>query len=1433
MYLKTDLSDKTKNLAVLRRFSLLLAIIVGIVSNIFGQYQEDFSDNQLTDWYSGSYILKAENQILKINPVKDNVWAGFGVSFATINIKEFPFVTLKIKSNIDFNISAAIGVKNGKIDNYPLKFNTILVVGAQEVVAGSEFQEYSFDFTGLTDDVLSNISNLHFVLNPLTQEFGSAPNKEIWFDDIRVGSVAVRTPEITNIGDQYFTVLESGTLSRKVAFRNVTDGTTGTNPVTITATSSNTTVIPNPVVEYTSPGKTGTLVLNPVLQTAGESVISVNVSAPNTTSKTMTFKVGVLPNVAPSMQQLPDILVKSGDKVTVRLTKINDGNPESNQNISITGVCSNTAIIPKIDIQHDSTDFTGIASFTVSTDAQPGTTDTITLTLKDNGGTASGGEDSASYTFKITVFDDLNNQPTLDSLPPLNVKAIAGKITINLTGISDGDGSNQKLEINAGTPDNKIVSSVEVGPVNKGSAPLYLTLTGSVGKTVVSVTVTDNGGAPGNNGNQTTTRKFELTTLESAVTGVVLNYKPFIGNIGASGLSTSTDKGIVEILDDGVVHIKGTVMPQTWPANWFHLFQHSGGKEIDMSSNKRVSFKFKGASTMKIEAPGTPSKLGKTLIYFRLIDNIDPGTPTSGYLISSVTLSLPNDDQWHDVYLDYEGKFGKDKDGKQTDSTRISRLMLDINTTWFQQIGVDCYFKDIKVGDKAEVPIAAPVATIDNIAAQTFYKGENAKPVKLTGITDGMGNNTAALSISTNKPSVITNITADSVVNGTSMLYYSIDSNVTDSAVITVIAKNTLVPESKNDTAKFKVYIVDKELIKTETVTINKAEKYQTVAGIGCFIDNSNREEQIQAINDLNITVMRCTSDGEFEPVNDNSDSNVQEYSRFNLAAIPTEAIRNINENTNCHKFFFTIWTPPSWMKQNKGAYPSTDTQWAPNNRLKPEMYEEFAEYVIAICKTVKELAGVELYAISLQNEPTFNEPYVSCQYNGEEFRELLKVVGPRMKAENLSTRIMLSEDVNAWGWVQSNVSPANADPLSREYIDIVACHNYDPDGIRPGSAGVQAWSSLLNFKNTTPAEGLWMTETSGYSNIWEGEWGKDYLSGKDQFFPGPLDFAAAMFNSFKSGNISSWVDLDRPVDKLDNDLLGGVFKNYSKFLIPGAVMIDAQSNGSDVMSLAFQNPDNSISVVLLNRNSKPVKAKIQGQGLPGYFQSYTTQNLSAFTAGTVVADGDILLPARSITTLINSNANAAPTVNHIKSTDVILRDGDVKISLSGIGYGPDKEAQSVVSVKVVTQNNEVANASISYLENADNAELTISPFRIGTTYFTITVKDDGGIENNGIDSTSFTFAVNVKTAVGIKDVNKVNVKLYPNPANDYVMVTLENGMAERIMMRDISGKIVADKIVTESTNELKLSVAELPKGFYFVTVITKDEQRSLKFIKE
>lgn len=1394
---------------------------------------EDFNDNTITNWYSVSYGLTEVNQMLKINPVKSDVWAGFGFSFPQIDITSAPYVSLKIKSNIDFNISVAIGTKDGKIDNYPLKFNTILVAGAQEVVASDEFQEYSFDYTGIPAEALQTVSNLHFVLNPLTQEFGSVPNKEIYFDDIKIGDIAVRTPAIATIQDQLFTVQASGTASRTVKFRNVTDGSTGTNAITITATSSNPACIPNPAVVYTSPGKTGSLVLVPNVMATGESVISVVVSAPNTTDKVMTFKVKVVPNAAPTMKAIPDVITKKGTTVTVKLTTINDGNSEAMQKISVTGKSSNSAIIPVITIQHDSTDFAGFLSFTSAANAPSGSIETVTVTLKDNGGIASGGVDSTVYSFHVTVYDNINNPPTLDVISPRSVEAIIGNTSFDLTGISDGDNKNQQLTFEVTATTNTIVSNLSVGTVFKGVAPLNFTLGGNTGTATITVKVTDNGGAAGNNGNQSVSRTFVMTSVESPVTGLVADYVPFVGNVAASGVTTAIDGGIVDILADGTVHITGTVMPQTFPANMFSLAALTGGKELDMSENKLVSFKFKGASSMMILAPGTPKPLDKTLIYFRVIDDQQPGSATSGYNISFIKLEIANDDAWHDVYLDFNGLFYMDATGKQTDSTRINRLMLDINCQWFPTITVDCFFKDIKLGDKADKPMPTPQASINGIPNQTLYTNEVTKPVLLSGISDGSGNATADLTATTDNSSLVSNLSIIPGDNGTALLSYTLNAGVSDSAKITVIAKNITVATSIPDTASFNVYVVDKALMENNTVTINLDKTYQTMAGVGCFVNNNNNPQQIQQIKDLNVTVMRFTSSGELEPENDNSDPVVTDFSNLNRSAIPTDVIRNINENTNCHKFFYSIWTAPSWMKQNKANFPSSSTQWAGNNKLKPEMYEEFAEYVVAICKIVKEEAGVELYAISLQNEPTFNEPYPSCQYTGAEFRELVKVVGPRMEAENLSTRIMLSEDVNQNNWVQANVAATNDNADVRKYLGIVACHLYDPDGVSVGGVGSANWTSLLNFKKTTLAEGLWMTETSGFSNVWEGFWGKDYLSGNPQFFPGPLDFAGMMYTSFKYGNISGWTDLDVPNVKIDRDLMGGVFKNYSMFVNPGSVMVDAISSSSNILSLAFKNLDNTVTAILINSGKIPMKVTIAGQNFPDLNTTFTTQNFSPFATGPAVTDGYILLPPRSITTLTHLKANSPPVFDQLESQEIALPDGDKNVTITGIGYGQDSYPQSVISVKAVSSDPAVAIASVIYSTNAATAELKITPVSTGTSIITVTVKDNGGIANGGVDSTQNTFTVHVvQSGIGIMDLNTSAISLYPNPAHDNLFVKLGNEKAESIIIRDVSGRIVQQAEGVRGKNNLELYIGTLPKGIYFITVKTKEQIHTMKFVR-
>lgn len=1326
--------------------SVIIPIKVEVRAPNGSGFIENFNDNKLTGWYGRG--LSEENQVLKIIPEKSSAWEGFGFSFPEVSIKNAPFVSLKVKTNFDFNLSIAIGKLNGKIDNYPLRIETIGGSGAQEIVASTEFQEYSFDYTGLPTNALDSVSNIYIVLNPLTRDFGDAPNKAIYFDDFKIGDIASHTPAISSISDQIFTARASGSESRVAKFRNVNDGSTDNNPITITTSSSNPACILDPQVNYTSPKRTGSILLQPTVTAIGESMITVMVAAANTTEKLMKFKVKVVPNAAPTMKALPAMVIKKGEKVTVALTDIYDNNDESNQNIEITGKSLNALLIPTITVVHDSTDFTGSLSFTPSVNTPSGSVETIRVKLKDNGGISFGGIDTTLYTFNVAIYDEINKKPTFDSIAPKSVKALPGSYHLNLTGLSDGDSNTQNISFEVTASTDSVVTNLSVGNIVNGVASLDYNLTGKTGNTTITIKMSDDGGKAGNNGSQFIVRSFVLTSVPAPVTGLVMDYVPFVGSVATSGIANSQYNGQTEIMPDGTVHLSGIKLQQSFPACWFNLRTLTGGKEMDFSSAKYASFKFKGASTTKIEAPDV-KPLDKTQIIFRLVDNIEPGQPFSGYDISKIVLEIPNDDIWHDVYLDFTGLFSKDVNGHQTDSTRISRLMVDINCFWFQQIKGDYYIKDMKLGDKAERPLLIPHPTLNNIPTQIIYKGQNAKPILLTGINDGAGKPTAVLTAITNKPNMITGLSMGAVVNGTALLSYTLDVSVADSAIVSVIANNKSVIGAVPDTIAFKVYVIDTAMVNNTTVNIDFSRTYQTVAGMGTMLSNSSDFTQVQQIKDLNITLMRFTATGEFEPVNDNADPNVTSYNNFRHETLPTDLIRNINENTNCHTFFYTPWSPANWMKQNKGDYPDPSAMWATNNKLKTEMYEEFAEYLVAICKTIKEKSGVELYAISLQNEPTFNEPYSSCQYTGEQFRDMLKIIGPRFEAENINTRIMMPEDIAIMlDWVTAKVNPVNADAEARKYLDIMAVHLYDPDGINAGGTGASRWNDLLNITKSTPAEGLWMTETSGFSNVWEGLMGKDYLSGKPQFFPGPLDFAGSIYTSFKAGNISGWTDFEGTAVKAANDLSGSVFKNYSAYITPGSVMVDAISSNSDILSLAFKNADNSVTAILLNKGQSPLKVTLKGQDVPRVYRTFTTQNYAPYNEGAKVTDGSIVLPPRSITTLYHTAGNLAPVINPLGNVTFDLTKGDSIITLTGIGYGEDQVNQSVTSVTATSANPTIANASVTYIANSSTAVLRISPVTFGTTLITVKVKDDGGKAGGGIDSTLMKFYVNITSSL-------------------------------------------------------------------------------------
>ena len=218
-------------------------------------------------------------------------------------------------------------------------------------------------------------------------------------DTVDIGAFEAQV-SVADIADQ--TINEDGSLSLPF---NVGGAASITS---VTATSSNTTLVPNnPAnISISGSGSTRTLLINPVANAFGTSTITVTVNGSNSQTMTDTFVLTVNPvNDAPSFTKGPDQTVNENDgaqTVNNWATNISAGPAdESGQTLTFI-VANNTnpalfAVAPAISSSGTLTysPATGVSGMA-----------TITIALMDNGGTANGGADtSATQSFNINVLE--------------------------------------------------------------------------------------------------------------------------------------------------------------------------------------------------------------------------------------------------------------------------------------------------------------------------------------------------------------------------------------------------------------------------------------------------------------------------------------------------------------------------------------------------------------------------------------------------------------------------------------------------------------------------------------------------------------------------------------------------------------------------------------------------------------------------------------------------------------------------------------------------------------------------------------------------------------------------------------------------------------------------------------------------------------------
>ena len=173
---------------------------------------------------------------------------------------------------------------------------------------------------------------------------------------------------------------------------------------------------------------------------------------------------------------------------------------------------------------------------------------------------------------------------------------------------------------------------------------------------------------------------------------------------------------------------------------------------------------------------------------------------------------------------------------------------------------------------------------------------------------------------------------------------------------------------------------------------------------------------------------------------------------------------------------FGTPWSPPGEYKTNGTAQGgNAEDQGYQKGKLREDCYEKFFPWLNTFLAYMNK-NGVNVDAVSIQNEPDWWVSYSGCLYDPSDLVKLVKNYAYMLDRETYpGVRLISGESL---GFTQNYTDPLMNDATCREQIDIVAGHLY---GHAP--LDYMKKSAVLATKY---GKEVWMTEHSSTDNIGE-----------------------------------------------------------------------------------------------------------------------------------------------------------------------------------------------------------------------------------------------------------------------------------------------------------------------------------------------------------
>jgi O-glycosyl hydrolase len=527
-------------------------------------------------------------------------------------------------------------------------------------------------------------------------------------------------------------------------------------------------------------------------------------------------------------------------------------------------------------------------------------------------------------------------------------------------------------------------------------------------------------------------------------------------------------------------------------------------------------------------------------------------------------------------------------------------------------------------------------------------------------------------------------------------------------------------------------------------VNTNSSVRYQTIEGWGTSgvpPSGGNTTAWLTAYRNLGLNILRMKMD-QYVLVHPSGDQRIRiplsndlqaNIDLFDFRATSTlvkqgETARWLSENAlepERARVVGSFWTPPHWMKGPTGRtqnfvgitqnYPTpftageaAEVTWLPDGhgdsiggRLRtedPVNLAEYGQYAAAWVKGFEQQWGVDFYALSLQNESTFENPFdsmvLNIDQNGDtdfgQYALALDAVRAAWQQHGIDTKIkgphvaqVGPTPQNPWSLLAQNnyieaVKDAG-DPTLIDFLDFYNSNYYMPFD----ESGVQATAGYYRGKDAVDApwvfwafapgvaqdnKPIWYSETGGATSAWingaGGTVGNGAITVALKMFNALVhsDASAYIYWQFTDGNNSNSTshsligasDLADP----DESEKYAAFKHFSRYVRPGAARIESTFTGGHAsvggasqydtlhsvnVSAFLHEEDQTLTYVLLNMTDSPESVTIN---LPNEFtfeafDHFRSSEVERFEKlATLHVQNDLLslsLPRFSLVTLVGS----------------------------------------------------------------------------------------------------------------------------------------------------------------------------------------------------